>query len=208
MPVLPSAVVLTSLLAFSGCALAKVDWQRFPGRDAISQPTRVFETLDVGPGLRVADLGAGTGYFTERLAAAVAPDGRVWAVEVDEELVDELREKAAALPPLVDVVHGDFDDPKLPDGQVDLVLLSSVYHHIEDRVPYFANLRADLAPGGRVAILEPAAGWASLLLLLPPGHAVAVPEIRNEMEAAGYRHVASHAFLPAHSFEVFALPQP
>ena len=205
---LPSVVVLVSVLAVSNCAVSKIDWSRFPGRDAISQPDRVLATLEVGPGLRVADLGAGTGYFTERLAAAVAPDGRVWAVEVDGELVDELREKAAALPPLVEVVHGDFDDPKLPDGQVDLVLLSSVYHHIEDRVAYFAKLRADLAPGGRVAILEPATGWASLLLLLPPGHAVAVPEIRNEMAAAGYRHMASHAFLPAHSFEVFALPLP
>lgn len=205
----PSVVVLLSVLTVSNCAVSKVDWSRFPGRDAISQPDRVLAALDVGPGLRVADLGAGDGYFTPKLAAAVGPDGHVWAVEVDEELVAGLRElPAPANAAPIDVVHGELDDPKLPDGQVDLVLLSSVYHHIEDRVAYMERLRADLAPEGRVAILEPAAGWASLLLFLPPGHAVAVPTIREEMEAAGYRHEASHEFLPAHAFEVFALPPP
>lgn len=121
----------------------------------------------------------------------------MWAVEVDEELVAALRELPAtpnAAP--IEVVHGDFDDPKLPDGRVDLVLLSSVYLHIEDRAAYMERLRTDLASEGRVAILEPAAGWASRLLLLPPGHAVAVPTIREEMEAGG-RPARGLARLPA-----------
>ncbi|HMQ27818.1 MAG TPA: methyltransferase domain-containing protein, partial [Acidimicrobiales bacterium] len=121
----------------------------------------------------------------------------------------DLRALAAGAPGApIEVVHGAYEDPRLPDGQVDLVLVSSVYHHIEDRVPYFARLRGDLAPGGRVAILEPATGLASLMLLLSPFHAVSVAEMREEMAAAGYQHAASHDFLPAHSFEVFALPPP
>ena len=206
---LPVTLALAVSLAVSSCALGQVDWSRFPGRDAFSQPERVFEALEIGPGLRVADLGAGEGYFTIRLAEAVGPDGQVWAVEVEGDLVQGLRALAAGAPGApIEVVHGAYEDPRLPDGQVDLVLVSSVYHHIEDRVPYFARLRGDLAPGGRVAILEPATGLASLMLLLSPFHAVSVAEMREEMAAAGYQHVASHAFLPAHSFEVFALPPP
>jgi SAM-dependent methyltransferase len=166
---------------------------------------RVLEALAVKPGARVADLGAGRGYFSFALANAVGPEGRVYAVEVDDGLVRRLREEARARgAENLEVVRGERDDPKLPDGAIDLVLLSSVYHHLDGRIAYFARLRADLAPAARVAILEPRASWASWLLLLPPGHGVAVPRMREEMAAAGYRAVASHDFLAAHSFEVFA----
>jgi ubiquinone/menaquinone biosynthesis C-methylase UbiE len=182
---------------------AKIDWSRFPSRDAFSQPERVLAALAIEPGERVADLGAGSGYFTGRLADAVGPDGHVYAVEVSEDSLRALRALARERPN-VTVVEGATDDPRLPDGAIDLVLLSSVYHHLGERVAYFARLRRDLSPRARVAIVEPSASWASWWLLLPPGHGVAVPVMREEMAAAGYRHLSSHDFLPAHSFEVFA----
>jgi trans-aconitate methyltransferase len=128
----------------------------------------------------------------------------VWSVEVTEKLATAL-ERGVAERGLdnVTVVRGRYEDPLLPDARLDVVLLSSVYHHIEDRVAYMTRLRADLAPGARVAILEPRAGWESWLLLLPPGHGVAVETTRAEMRAAGYEPLASYEFLPAHSFEVF-----
>jgi len=192
------------VLALAGhWSFAKIDWSQGLSRDAFSQPERVLAALAIEPGARVADLGAGDGYFTRPLAEAVGPSGRVYAVEVDARALRELRAIAAG-DPRIEVVEGASDDPHLPDGAIDLVLLSSVYHHLDDRVAYFARLRTDLAPGARVAIVEPRDSWASWWLLLPPGHGVAVPAMRREMAEAGYRPLASHDFLAAHSFEVFA----
>lgn len=199
---MPLALVLAVALS-ADSSFAKIDWSRGLSRDAFSQPEKVIAALAIEPGARVADLGAGDGYFVAPLAEAVGPAGRVYAVEVDAGALRELRARAAG-DARVEVVEGALDDPRLPDGAIDLVFLSSVYHHVEDRVAYFARLRADLAPGARVAIVEPRASWASWWLLLPPGHGVAVPAMRAEMAQAGYRPVASHDFLPAHSFEVFA----
>lgn len=193
------------LLAGSGCTpLSKVERGRFFSRDGWNRPERVLAEIPVQRGARVADLGAGDGYFTWPLADAVGPEGRVFAIEVDDALVAKL-ERGVAQRGLanVTVFRGAFDDPQLPDAGIDVVLLSSVYHHIDDRVAYMTQLRRDLALGGRVAILEPRAGWESWLLLLPPGHGVAVPVMRDEMQAAGYRSIASHDFLAAHSFEIF-----
>jgi predicted methyltransferase len=200
-----TSLVLAVALA-AGSSFAKIDWSRGLSRDAFSQPEKVLAALAIEPGARVADLGAGDGYFTRPLAEAVGAAGRVYAVEIDAGALRELR-ALAAREPRIEVVEGAADDPRLPDGAIDLVLLSSVYHHLEDRVGYLARLRADLAPGARVAILEPRASWASLWLLLPPGHGVPVETMREELAAAGYRPVASHDFLPAHSFEIFA-PDP
>lgn len=194
-----------ALLACLGCTpLSKMDGWNVFARDTFSLPARTLDTIPIRPGMRVADLGAGRGYFTWPLSAAVGADGIVWAVEVEDDLADELRRGAEERGlSNVRVVRAEYDDSKLPDASADVVLLSTVYHHIESRVAYMTRLRRVLAPGGRVAILEPRAGWESWLILLPPGHGVPVPTIRAEMEAAGYRLVASHDFLPSHSFEVF-----
>jgi arsenite methyltransferase len=202
------AVAMGALLflAGSGCsAIGKVDARRPFSRDGWQHPAAVLAAIPVWPGARVADVGAGNGYFAWKLADAVGDDGRVFAVEVDDGLTSKL-ERGVAERALgnVAVVRGELDDPQLPDSAIDVVLLSSVYHHLDDRVAYMRRLRRDLAPGARVAIVEPRAGWESWLLLLPPGHGVDVAVVRDEMRAAGYRAVASHDFLPAHSFEVFA----
>lgn len=196
------ALVLAVVLA-GDSSFARIDWSRGLSRDAFSQPERVIAALAIQPGARVADLGAGDGYFVGYLADAVGAGGRVYAVEVSERALRKLRARSVG-DPRIEVVAGALDDPRLPDGAIDLVLISSVYHHLEERVAYFARLRSDLAPGARIAILEPRTSWASWWLLLPPGHGVAVPTMRAELAQAGYRHVGSHDFLPAHSFEVFA----
>jgi SAM-dependent methyltransferase len=203
---LPLLASLTIVSLALGCApLAKMDgWNPF-SRDSFQLPDRTLAAIPISPGARVADLGAGDGYFTWKLAERVGPSGHVFAVEVDDAKVRRLErgrsERALAN---VEVVRGGYEDPGLPDGRVDVVLLSSVYHHIDDRVAYMARLRSDLAPGARVAIVEPRASWESWLLLLPPGHGVASGTIEAEMRAAGYRPIDRFEFLPAHSFAVFA----
>ena len=204
---LAAGVALAATLASVGCGpIAKLDGWNLFSRDTMQRPREILESIPVQPGAQVADVGAGDGYFTWSLADAVGASGHVWSVEVTKKLAAKL-ERGVAERALdnVTVVRGGYEDPRLPDGRIDVVLLSSVYHHIEDRVAYMTRLRSDLAPGARVAIVEPRSGWESWLLLLPPGHGVAIETMRTEMRAAGYEPLASFDFLPAHGFEVFGV---
>lgn len=170
-----------------------------PERDAWQKPHEVLRALALEPGAQVADLGAGTGYFTVRLANML-PAGRVYAVDIEPDMVRylEARAQREGLRNVV-AVKGEPDDPRLPE-KVDLVLLVDVYHHIGDRAPYFRRLRDSLRPGGRVAIvdfkLDSPAG--------PPRAARIAPEtVEAEMKAAGYAVTAEHRFLPYQYFLVF-----
>jgi ubiquinone/menaquinone biosynthesis C-methylase UbiE len=126
-----------------------------PTRDAWQKPDAVLAALGVAAEMTVADLGAGTGYFSVRLAKVVGPKGQVLAIDVEPKLVAHLKERAAKadLPQLVPVL-APTDDPKLPAKGVDLVLIVDTWHHIDDRLHYLAKLAAGLKPGGRVAVLD------------------------------------------------------
>jgi ubiquinone/menaquinone biosynthesis C-methylase UbiE len=126
-----------------------------PGRDAWQKPDTVIRELGVAPGMTVADLGAGTGYFSVRLAKAVGPHGRVLAIDIEPKLVDHIKARAAqeALPQIAAVLATP-DDPKIPPHGVSLVLIVDTWHHIDDRLHYLTKLAAGLAPGGRVAVVD------------------------------------------------------
>jgi ubiquinone/menaquinone biosynthesis C-methylase UbiE len=200
--VLVAAVGAVLLL---GCG----SWKRFAyeggDRDAWQQPDRVIASLGLRPGDRVADIGAGSGYFTLPLARAVGPPGRVHAVDVDEEMNQYLRERVreAGLEN-VEVTLGRYEDPLLPDGEIDLIFTSNTYHHIEERPAYFRGVLDDLAPGGRVAILDydGRKGWLVRLV----GHYTPKQEILREMEEAGYRLADDVDFLDRQSFLIFTAP--
>lgn len=175
------------------------------GRATWQRPSDVIESLEISEGSRVADLGAGDGYFLPYLREAVGLAGRVYAVEVDAELNDELEERFGQRYDNVDVVLGGYDDPLLPDGAIDLVLIVNTYHHIEERTAYFRRLRRDLAPGARIAIIDPNADVSGLLrLFLDDGHMSHASQIAREMEQAGYRRSASLEILPIQVFELFS----
>jgi ubiquinone/menaquinone biosynthesis C-methylase UbiE len=187
-----------------GCGSCKrLAYEGF-SRDAWQQPERVVAALGIESGDRVADLGSGSGYFTLHLARAVGPEGKVFAVDVDEEMNEYLRrrleEQGIAN---VEVIEGRFEDPLLPDAGVDLVITVDTYHHLEDRVDYFRRLQRDLAPGGRVAVLEfdGRKGWFVRL----SGHYTPREELLREMGEAGYAVAAEHDFIDRQSFVVFAL---
>jgi ubiquinone/menaquinone biosynthesis C-methylase UbiE len=201
--VLASAAALALALQLAGCA----SWKRSAygqgaDRDEWQQPDAVIALLDIGPGDRVADLGAGGGYFTFRLAEAVGDTGRVYAVDVDDDMLGllarEVRERGAAN---VTVVRAEPDDPMLPDGEIDLVFVCDTYHHIADRPAYFRRVLADLAPNGRVAIVEydeRAGGFASAF-----GHFTPLETIEREMREAGYERIRNHEILTRQSFQIF-----
>lgn len=199
-----AAALLLAVGLLGGCGACKrLAYEGF-SRDGWQQPERVIAELGIGPGDRVADLGAGSGYFTLRLAQAVGPEGRVYAVDVDEEMNEYLRsrvEQAGAAN--VEVIQGRFEDPLLPDGGVDLVLTVDTYHHIDDRPSYFRNLRRDLAPGGRVAVIDydGRKGWFVRWM----GHFTSRELLLREMAEAGYEVVAEHDFIDRQSFVIFGV---
>jgi ubiquinone/menaquinone biosynthesis C-methylase UbiE len=174
-----------------------------PARDAWQRPAAVVEALALAPGMTVADLGAGTGYFTTRLARAVGPTGTVLAVETEPNMVVHLRaraerEGAANVVPIL----GSADNPRLPAGAVDLVLIVDTFHHIDHRLAYLKTLASRLAAGGRIAIID----WRKddLPVGPPRDHKLARAQVVEEMQAAGYRLVVEPAILPYQYFLIFA----
>jgi SAM-dependent methyltransferase len=178
-----------------------------PARDVWQRPDAVVTALGLAPSARVADIGAATGYFPVRLARAV-PEGRVWGVDIEPDMVRYLNERARreGLANLFAVL-GTAADPLLPEP-VDLVLVVNTYHHIEDRSGYFGRLRQHLRPGGRLAIVDFRMGD----LPVGPPEAMKVPpeQVRAELESAGYRLVADDTGLLPHQyllvFEAAAAP--
>lgn len=190
----------------SRAELAKLDYPKVPTRATWQLPAKVVAALGIQPGARVADLGSGDGYFTFLLADAVGRKGRVYAVDVDEAKVNALGARAEDKGyGNVDVVLGELRDPRLPDAGIDLVFLCNTYHHIESRTDYFKRLKADLRPGGRVAVvdmrddLQGFAAWFA-----SRDHWIARTTLEGEMEIAGYRLVKRFDFLPVQSFVIFA----
>lgn len=124
-------------------------------RDAWQQPERVLEALALKPGDTAADVGAGLGYFTWRLAGAVGPTGKVYAVDVDSRSIAYLKhQRAKRKIGWVEVGKGGYLSPRLPEGSVDAALICNTLHHIRSRAAYLVNLRRTLAPRGRLVLVE------------------------------------------------------
>jgi cyclopropane fatty-acyl-phospholipid synthase-like methyltransferase len=171
-----------------------------PARDAWQKPHEVIQALKLAPGAAVADIGSGTGYFAVRLAQMV-PKGRVYGADLSADMVKFLNERAAKekLPNLSSHLAGEAD-PRLP-AKVDLVLMVDTYHHVARRAAYFQQLKKDLKPGGRVAIID----FKPDSPTGPPPEARIPPErVAAEMAQAGYRLAERHEFLPNQYFLVFA----
>jgi predicted methyltransferase len=126
-----------------------------PARDEWQKPGQVVEIVKVSPGMTVADVGAGTGYFSVHLARAVGPEGRVLAVDVEPDMVRWLGDRARRERlEQVEAVLAAADDPRLPAGKVDRILVVDTWHHVEGRPAYAKRLAAALAPGGTVTVVD------------------------------------------------------
>ena len=174
--------------------------RRSGARRLADSPTEVIRALRLAPDAKVADIGAGTGYFAVRLARAV-PAGRVYAVDSAPDMVRYLGERAKreGLANLV-AVQAAEGGPNLPEP-VDVAMLVDVYHHIPARTEYFAALRSALGPGGRVAIVD----FRLDAPRGPPRSARIAPDtVKQELARAGYALATEHDFLPDQYFLVFA----
>jgi SAM-dependent methyltransferase len=170
-----------------------------PARDAWQKPDEVLDALELERAARVADLGAGTGYFSARIARRI-PEGKLFAVDIERDMLRYLGERAHRehLSVLVPVL-ASAESPNLPEP-VDLVLVVDTYHHIDNRIAYFAKLRASLRPNGRLAIVDFKADSPQGP---PPEHRISPEKVTAELAAAGYALVATHHFLPRQYFLVF-----
>lgn len=195
------AVALALLaLTVGGCGwLKRAAYEDFGRRDDWQNPEAVVAALAIAKGQRVADLGSGGGYFTFRLAEAVGPDGRVYAVDIDPgmnaHVAEEAEKRGLAQ---VETVLAAEDDPRLPEA-VDLLFTSNTYHHLTNRVAYFTGLQAKLAPGAKVAVLDYKPEETS--------HSTAADVVKKEMQEAGYRLVEEQS-LERQTLLVFVLGAP
>lgn len=192
---------LAVLLLLAGCAQLKQCAYEGFNRDQWQQQDRVIQSLQIRPGERVADLGSGSGYFTLALARAVGPAGRVYGVDVDKEMNQIVAERADREGlNNVEMILAKPDDPLLPLAGVDLIFTSNTYHHIDDRVNYFANLRKYIRPNGRLAVIDfDRRGWLQGLWK----HYTPSEFIKREMEQAGYKLQREFDFLDRQSFLIF-----
>jgi ubiquinone/menaquinone biosynthesis C-methylase UbiE len=170
-----------------------------PERDAWQKPHEVIQALALKPDAIVADIGAGTGYFSVRFANML-PQGRVYGVDIEPDMVRYLAERAKREGlKNVTAIAGKPADPRLPE-KADLVVFVDVYHHVEDRERYFRNLQKSLKSGGRVAVID----FRMDSPVGPPQRARIAPErVKDELKRAGYALAQEHEFLPNQYFLIF-----
>jgi predicted methyltransferase len=180
--------LLTCLLLAAGSAQPDVAGAQSGDRDAWQRVPDVMAALAIGPGSRVADVGAGSGYFTSRLAREVGAGGRVYSVEIDEGSLSRLGRLAndEGLEN-IEVVRGETDDPRLPEGSLDAVLVVDAYHEMTEYEAMLAGIYSALKSGGRLVILD----------LVPPDgstsrdrqvdrHRIGIDLVEQEVLAAGF----------------------
>lgn len=176
-----------------------------PGRDEYQQPDKVIEALDLKPGMVVADVGAGSGYFTRRLAQAVEDTGQVLAVDVEQKMLDYNKQELEKLgvTDRVKFILAKADDPSLLENSVNMVFLCNVYHHVKHRVNYFEKIRSALKLNGRIVIIDFYHDERSGKLGFSKHHLVSREQVIKDMEQAGYTLSKEHTFLPKQYFLEF-----
>jgi ubiquinone/menaquinone biosynthesis C-methylase UbiE len=164
-------------------------WSTEADRDRVAEARAVMDAAGIRRGMTVADIGAGEGYYTIRLAARVGEDGRVLAEDIVPAYRDELAERASRERlDNVSVRLGRAADPRLPTGSFDRVLMVHMYHEIDEPYAFLWNLRPSLKAGGRVIVVD--ADRPTVRHGTPPAL------LACEFEAVGYRRVA-HAEMPS-----------
>lgn len=172
-----------------------------PKRDAYQKPHEVMQALDVKAGEIIADIGAGSGYFTFRFAQHVGSAGRVYAVDVSPEMIRHLHARARELKALnVSPILAPPDDPLLPQP-VDRFVIVDVWHHVEDQAGYLKRMKALLKPGGQVVMID--FQKRDLPVGPPAAMKIAREDLIAQMQKHGFRVAKEHTFLPYQYFIVF-----
>jgi predicted methyltransferase len=196
-------LILTALCAvFAGAILLAehLAWSfEAQDRDRRQKPDEVIKALDLKAGQVVVDLGAGSGYFTWRLAEAVGSEGKAIALEIDSKLVEKVKADAVKRNlPNMEARLVPADDPQLAPNSADVIFLCDTYHHIDNRVVYFSKVRTALRQGGRLVIVDMVRSKKN------QDHSVVREEVIEELQQAGFRLTKEFDFLlPRQYFFIF-----
>jgi SAM-dependent methyltransferase len=179
-------------------------WLERIERDDEEASDVALSVLKIQKGSAVADIGAGSGFITERLASRVGPSGKVFANDVQPQMLDMLAKRLARKKITnVTLVQGDIDDPKLPAASVDLEIMVDVYHEFSQPQAMLRHLRDALKPGGRMVLVEyrkedPA-------IPIRPEHKMSVAEAKLEVEAEGFTLSKVDESLPRQHILIFTV---
>ena len=177
-------------------------WLERSEREEEEAPDVALNVLKIPKGSSVADIGAGSGYITVRLAARVGPSGRVYANDVQPQMLNILaRRLERAKIGNVTLIEGTFDDPKLPPASVDLALMVDVYHELSEPQAMLRHLREALKPGGRLVLLE--YRKEDPTVPIKPEHKMSVAEAKMEVEAEGFTLAKVDEALPRQHILIF-----
>lgn len=182
----------------------RASWLEREERDKQDKPEVVLEAMELREGMTVADVGAGTGFFSRRLAKAVGPQGRVYAEDIQPEMLDLLK-KYAAQEGIANVIPvlGTETDPKLPARGIDRILLVDVYHELQKPEPMLARIRESLAPGGTVTLVEYRLEGETASHI-NERHRMSVEQVLSEWNAAGFELVNRLETLPSQHIFIFS----
>jgi len=179
-----------------------IPWLDRPEREDEENPTRCIEALKLKADDVVADLGAGSGFYSFRMAAKVGGKGRILAVEIQDEMIAELNKRIAKQKITnVDVIKGTVDDPKLPEAGVDLIIMVDVYHELEFPFEVMTAVKKSLKPGGRVALVE--FRKEDRNVPIKDVHKMSEEQIGKEMAAVGLRPLETVGILPWQHIAVY-----
>jgi predicted methyltransferase len=170
----------------------------YPDRDKKLHVDRVMDLLGVAPGKVVADIGAGSGWFTVRAATRVRPGGSVYAEDINPEAIDYIaarasREKLDNVRPTL----GSVDDPKLPENSVDIVLILKTYHEFAHPVPLMEKVRLSLRPGAKIGIIDRNGNGEN--------HGIMPETVESEMARAGFKRVGKYDFTKSDGQDYFLI---
>jgi ubiquinone/menaquinone biosynthesis C-methylase UbiE len=173
-----------------------------PKRDAYQKPHEVLTALKLKPGEVIADIGAGSGYFTFRIAHQVGPKGKVYAVDVSPDMIRHLNRRIRELKATNIVsVLADPDDPLLPGQSVNRIFICDVWHHVENPAKYLSTMKKILKPGGEIVMID---FHKKELPFGPPLQMkIAREDLIKQMATNGFRLAKEHTFLPYQYFLVF-----
>jgi ubiquinone/menaquinone biosynthesis C-methylase UbiE len=183
--------------------VAGAPWLDRAEREVEERPTRAIELMKVVPGMFVADIGAGSGYFTERIARLVGPSGRVYATDIQPGML-ALLEKRIAVERLqnVTLILGELSNPRLPPDTLDLALMVDVYHELSAPQTVLAHIRTALKTDGRLVLLEYKGEDPTIPIL--PAHKMTVAQARMELASDGFVLTTVDSSLPRQHLLTFS----
>ncbi len=193
--------VIAEVMSYLGA-----NWLMRPSRVQEERPDEMLDSLKIEPGMTVADVGAGVGYHALKMAQRVGPEGIVYATDVQPQMLRMLvqRAKQAKISNVKPVLVTQ-DDPGLPPGEIDLILMVDVYHEVSDPETTLRGLRAALKPGGRLVLVEFRAEDPNVPI--KPEHKMTLAQARAEVEPNGFRLKEVLDFLPWQHIIIFEKPE-